>query len=405
MFAVIAALVSPRTIPFSCPFLVAGALLVTKQRGSWTESLPAAGSDMLMVAIFFSYAMLSVLWAADPSVTIMPVLSAIAYVVAMAFFSKVLFNEPRRNLYHIGEGYWIGLLVGLVYLLIEISTHQAIKIFVYNLIGLQPGALRPPSFFKWSGNRVIAISPLDLTRNISPITPLLWPALLVIRGTAAEPFGKILRSVLLVLAVAVIGLSEHETSKVALVVGAGVFLVTQWNCRRGVQLLRLAWVLACVTPIPVSIALYRLDLHNAKWLQGSARERIVIWNYTAEVALNSPIIGAGANTMYVLSGKDVPKSASSKPAKWSPHAHNAYLETWFELGAIGVIILMLLGLSIIDKFQKLKDRVVPYAAATFASAATVGAASYGMWQIWFIAMFAMSFGFFTLAVRCNEKAD
>jgi len=78
----------------------------------------------------------------------------------------------------------------------------------------------------------------------------------------------------------------------------------------------------------------------------------------------------------------------------STHAHNVYLQTWYELGLVGVTLLMLFGLSIVNAIKTLSLTVQPYAYATFTSAAVVAASSYGMWQIWFLAMFGYSVALF-----------
>ncbi len=399
MVGVGAALVSPRTLPYSVPIIFLAVLGAAMRRGQLRSAVPELSADVVSAMAFMGFALMSCLWAERPLDTVEPVLLAIVFVAATTITAKVLFHEPRYNILHISEGFWIGLLAGLLYLLIEMRTDQAIKIFVYNHIGLTPVDLRPPGVFKWSNGRVVNIAPVDLTRNITPITPFLWPALLCLRTSLPQRWYRIVTVLLAGLAIVVVAGSEHETSKLALVVGGIVFLLAKLNARICEKLLRIVWVFACLAPIPLSMAIYRLDLQDSRFFQKSARDRFVIWNNTAEAALRSPIIGVGANAMYAMAGKHLP--AQKPPPKWHPHPHNVYLETWFELGAIGAALLTLLGLAVLDKVHRLTDHIRPYAQAAFASAATVAGSSYGTWQIWFIAMFALTSTLMALAVRVD----
>ena len=89
----------------------------------------------------------------------------------------------------------------------------------------------------------------------------------------------------------------------------------------------------------------------------------------------------------------------------STHSHSVYLQTWFELGLVGATLLTLLGLAILQAIRALAVPLQRYAYATFASAAIMAASSYGMWQIWFIAMFGLCAALFALGAELNSKRD
>jgi O-antigen ligase len=155
--------------------------------------------------------------------------------------------------------------------------------------------------------------------------------------------------------------------------------------------------MACLAVLPVSLLAHRYDLHNASWLQNSMRHRVVIWNYTAEEALKSPFVGIGAYMTYVLGpayNKDTAQEEAGFHVKVSRHAHNVFLQTWFELGAIGALLLAICGLAVISTIGMQREAAQPFALATFASAMTMMAASYGIWQAWYLALFGM------VAVAC-----
>ena len=56
---------------------------------------------------------------------------------------KFVQRQPRRNAFHLAEGLWLGLLVGLSYLLVEVLINQAVKIFIYNALHVLKSWLRP----------------------------------------------------------------------------------------------------------------------------------------------------------------------------------------------------------------------------------------------------------------------
>ena len=399
-----AALISPRTLPYGAPILMLGVVSGLAQRGAAVDTLRTPSRVALPIFMFLAFALSSSFWAAHPALVFVPVLGAIAAFGACAIMSASFMKEPRCNILHIAEGLTIGFSAGLLYLLIEITTDQWIKIHVYNWIGVTPGILRPPEFVNWKNGKVQSISPSDLTRNIAPVTLYLWAGLLAVQGTLRKRNGQILSWVLFLLACIVIGLSEHETSKFALVTGILAFLLSRWRPAFASYAIRLGWVLACLAVIPGVLTLYRLNLHNAKWVQPSARHRVIIWNHTAEQALKSPYVGIGAGMMYYLSDPIVPLPGEKYSAK-VPHAHNVYLQTWFELGAIGAALLTLVGLAVLERIRRLSDRFIPYAHATFACSSVVASSSYGMWQIWFVVMFAMVAVLFTIGIRCNIRSD
>jgi O-antigen ligase len=198
----------------------------------------------------------------------------------------------------------------------------------------------------------------------------------------------------------VVMLSTHESSKLAFV-GAVVAFAGAWLAPRLTgRLVATGWILACLAVLPLALLAHHYNLHNATWLQGTARHRIIIWNYTAEQVLKAPWLGVGARTTYVLG----PRTESQIPTApdeafkrtLSTHSHSVYLQTWFELGLIGATLLTLLGLSILQAIRELSLDLQPYAYATFAAAALMAASSYGMWQIWFASLFGLCAALFGL---------
>jgi O-Antigen ligase len=407
--AVAAALVSAKTVPFVFAVTLASFLIAAAVRGQLAHALPRRGSVSLHLAIFLLYALASSAWAIDPQNSILNTLAAILVGGGTLALLRLFADETRPNLLHMGEGLWLGFIVGLLYLFTEILTDQSIKIWLYNMIHIAPDDLKPHSYFGWSGGKLVTISREDLTRNMAPLTIFLWPAIAGIEGTLRRPWTIVVAVLTVIVAGAVVMQAWHETSKLALIVGLATFACAHVTTRLTGRLVATGWVVACLAVLPAALIAYRLDLHNASWLQSSARHRIIIWNLTAEQALKSPWLGVGARTTYVL-GPRLERDLAKQPGadlRWSlsAHSHSVYLQTWFELGLIGAVLLTLLGLAILQAIRSLAAQLQPYAYATFASAAVMAGSSYGMWQIWFVSTFGFCAVLFGLSARLIPEAQ
>lgn len=407
--AAAAALVSAKTVPFLYAATAVGFVAAAALRGQLAQAVPRRGPVFWHLAAFLLYAVVSATWAMEPGTAILA--TTLATIVAAATLSlrQLFAEETRPNLLHMGEGFWVGYLVGLVYLAVEIATDQSIKIWVYNAVGIGPGDVNPAGYFKWSGGRLESVLLEDISRNMAPVSVLLWPAVMTMFGTLARSLASTMAVASVGLAGVVVMLSWHETSKVAFLAGLAAFVCAHLALGLTRRLLAVGWVIACLAVLPTVLLAHRMDLHNADWLQSSARHRIIIWNYTAERVLKAPWLGVGARTTYVLGPLIEPqvKTRPDEPYKrtLSIHSHSVYLQTWFELGLIGAVLLTLLGLSILQALASLTRQLQPYACATFATAAVMAASSYGMWQTWFVGTFGLCAALFGLGESLILKRE
>lgn len=356
-------------------------------------SLADPGAPALLLA---GWAIVSALWAANPLLPLDKAPLALVYVVASIFMVHQAARADQLTLRHLGEGVCMGLSIGLTYCALEMLTDQSIKIFVYNLLELGENELTPPSWYTWDDSgRLLTVSWLDFTRNAAPISLFVWSAALACLGTLDRTFARVLAPCLVAVAVVVIMASPHETSQLAIVAGLISFALGRFAAALAPKLLMAGWLVATFLVVPVALGLHAAGLHTADWVQQSAQGRVIIWNITAEKTFDSPLVGVGANMAREIglahdtAAGGVPSADGTVPMM-SIHSHNVFLQTWFELGFVGASLLAWLGIALIIAMTKLKSESRPYAYATFASAATMASASYGMWQFWFIAMFALT---------------
>lgn len=393
------ALVSAKTLPFAFGVVLLTFLASAAVRGAWRDLFVRPNSTVITLAAFLTYAAISSIWALVPDASLVTTLYGLLVAAATVLMLQLIDGDQRGNLLHMGEGLWIGFTAALLYLAIELASGQSIKILIYNLAGLQPQNLAPREYFTWSDGKLAAISREDLTRNMAPLTVLLWPAAAAVMGTVVRQYAAIFAVGLVLVAGAVTMLAWHETSKLTFVVGVLAFFGARYAPRFTGGFAAVVWTIACLGVVPLALLSHRFDLQDASWLQASARHRIVIWNATAERVLESPLLGVGARTTYYL-GPSLEKSAPAVDDEQhlrtlSTHAHNVFLQTWFELGLVGASLLALFGLTLLQAIKAVDAAARPYAMATFISAACMAASSYSLWQYWFLAMFGLA------AVACG----
>ena len=232
----------------------------------------------------------------------------------------------------------------------------------------------------------------------------LWAGLLALRTVEGGTRSAILVS-LLFLAVAVpVLVSQHDSSQVALIISLLIFsLAWMWR-RQVIRALALLWCMAFVLALPLSFFAYKAELHMAPWLPFSARARVIIWEYTAERVLDHPSLGIGADSTRALSGQretaEQPEGfVIKRTTAW--HAHDLFLQVWYELGLVGVILIGLAGAAVALRMSVLPFESQPFAAATFAAFMAIAALSWGIWQTWLMCAVALMLLYLGVAARAS----
>jgi hypothetical protein len=89
---------------------------------------------------------------------------------------------------------------------------------------------------------------------------------------------------------------------------------------------------------------------------------------------------------------------TQSPRETNIHAHNAYVQVWYEAGAVGVILLLSIGLLTIGAMSRTPPWVQPFLFATFASQALVAAFGFSVWAPWLLSSFVLAAIFASPAV-------
>ena len=365
-------------------FLVAIALIVPflRRGGDWRQLIrPSAASiGLLLIAL---YAFISAAWAADPraasgeaSLLLAVVLTTFAAGTALATLHK---HELRRA----ALAFTAGACLGALFILIELLTRGAITRMAMNLVTVQQ-----PDRAKhlWiTGGKVTKINLSLINRNVAVVMFSLWPGLLILRA-AQRGAARVVSMVLFFLAVAVpVAISEHNSSQVALIGSPLVFLLAWAWPRVIIRAIAVLWCVAFVLVLPLDFLAFKTDLHMAHWLPNSYRARIIIWEYTAERVLDHPWLGIGAASTPALKE---PRAVAEQPPGFvfprstGQHAHDLFLQTWYELGVVGVTLIAFAGAAVALRISLLPLEAEPFAVAAFATFFAMAAFAWGIWQEW-----------------------
>jgi O-antigen ligase len=235
--------------------------------------------------------------------------------------------------------------------------------------------------------QVTKISLAEFNQSVAILMFNLWPGLLASRTVESTTRRAILVGLLLLAVAVPVLVSEHDSSQLALI-GSLLIFSLAWMWRRQViRALAFLWCMAFVLALPLSFFAYKAELHMAPWLPESARARVIIWEYTAERVLDHPWLGIGADSTRALRGQ---RETSERPegfifkrtTAW--HAHDLFLQVWYELGLVGVILIGLAGAAVALRMSVLPFESQPFAAATFAVFMAIAAFAWGIWQTWLI---------------------
>ncbi len=381
-------LIAPRASP---AVLALQALAIGTAGGlaaGWSPLRRLALPALLLLA-FCGWSALSTIWAADKAEAINKS-ALLAVLVLTAAWSCASVAAMRADLLQrAARASLITAAAALVYLCLEEVTEHALKRLVFKTLPFtQPFGKQ---LAETDGD--LQVAGYITNRNMAALVLTLWPLLLLARLHLDRALRAPAIALAVALAVMAITLSKHETSLIAVGLGGAILGVSWLWPRIGLGLLAAGWITATLLVVPIATwAAHGAKLHNASWLPNSARHRIVLWAYTAEQVWQRPLAGVGAASTKAVDARRGPR-VDNLPGtiyQWrsGPHPHNVYLQTWYELGAIGAGLLCAAGLAMIAMLARLPATAVPFGAAVMTAAAVTAAFSWGMWQAWFLAMFA-----------------
>jgi O-antigen ligase len=388
-------LVAPRLAPLLLLLLAAPALAYALPTSIRQEDL--GRSPQVLALLFAGYLFINSIWSLVRPEAFGKSLLFTAIVLLVWFCRRGLVRLPGQLIERAARLWAGGFVAGLAFLLVEEAAGHPIKRALFNVLPF----LRPSE--KHVRVEADLVSSLELylsNRNMAALVLALWPLLLVIvtgigAWTARGAANKRWLAAALVIGAVTLTLanSQHETSLLALIASGLVCALAYWSRRIAQGLVALAWLIATLAVVPIVTYAYEgLQLHQQQALPKSARARIIIWGYTAEQIPKAPLGGIGIGSGKVMDergGHETPPGHMF-PRRPGTHSHNIYVQTWYELGAVGAVLLCAMGLGLLAGIGRLEEQIQPFALAAFVTAAVTAGFSYGMWQPWFMTSFGIS---------------
>ena len=344
-----------------------------------------------MFGLTGTYLLVNSSWSLAPSSAYASVALYFVLVVTCLLTIDALYASSFRVLRVVALGISIGVACGAMFLLFEVLSNQAAhRLLMSQVPMLRTNAPEAQLVAGW----VTFLPQYILNRSATAVSLCLWPALLMIGQIEAERWKKVLLYAGMACGVLAIMGSDHETSKLACLGGVLtyiIFLVSPASARR---LTVAGWIVATLLVVPLCSLAYSHQLYRAWWLPDMAKHRIVLWGYTTEQLAHAPVFGVGIATPRVLNERtrntSEPAPGSEYKRSTKSHSHNIYLQIWFETGAVGAGMLLVLGLLVLRSLQAAAEGARPYLYAAFVTSALIGASSFSLWAPWFMASFALA---------------
>ncbi|EIM28134.1 O-antigen ligase family protein [Microvirga lotononidis] len=232
-------------------------------------------------------------------------------------------------------------------------------------------------------------------RPVVTILLLLAPVLVLVDFRS----HRMLCSALLLIGIGTIFVSDSEAAKLGSLVAVGTFALSYapfiWVKRfLTVVLLGLIWMQpffgSAMRNLPESV----VEATKA----GHSRERIALWQAFSDVTHHFPVLGTGFSSSPHMARH--PVAAQIDPA-YRPmlrvgHPHNAFLQVWVELGAVGALLLSALVLWVLRCLSGAPEDVRRVGLMTLMTASAIALVSHGAWQGWWIAAVTLAAALLTI---------
>src|SRR5262245_8222127 len=340
----ITALAPRLTLLFLVLIAITSCVRALRQGVAWRTLLPLDAVSLAACAVAL-YVAINALWAANPGGAFGKAALLWATILVVMAAGTAIASFDERQLRLAALGFAAGAALGAVYVLIETLTNGAILISIMNAFpAFRPDKLKHVEM-RWGVVRKISLAgPHQL---VSIVMLSLWPALAALALVASRRRRAFLLGVVFAVSAAGIALSQHQSSQIGLALSLIAFPLA-WHWPKGtIRGIAVLWCLAFALVIPLDFAAYKAGLHMSPWLPDSARARVILWEYTAERTLEHPWLGIGADSTHALKpAAKVRPDGFIFPRSSGEHAHNIFLQTWYELGLVGAILLALAGAAL-----------------------------------------------------------
>jgi O-antigen ligase len=290
-------------------------------------------------------------------------------------------------------------------LVLQLATYGAAVVALRSLS--EPSARRAGVILSWGVVALAAVATIDAVGGApiyqslhrvtgEPIRPdlamvkvslatyalalLIWPASLILSRRQAPPI------VILLLVAATIVTSKicsSDACLLALAAGGLAWLLVRYAGRTGARVLIVLVALPFVlAPLAVMVG---VETGVVAWLHklvpASWDARLNIWTFAAGHVQTHPFRGWGLDASRTF-GSAIPL-----------HTHNAQLQLWLELGAVGAALAGVFFCWLAYGVMRISERSrgeAAMAAGALVSYLVIGGLSFGVWQEWWLGLGALT---------------
>jgi len=215
----------------------------------------------------------------------------------------------------------------------------------------------------------------------------------------------VILSVLWASAIAAILLSISYSAKlafIATVLGLPIALIVPHMFHRLTTLAIPLTVLAMPWIASIANSLIPARIHDLVGY-GSLTIRGEIWQETVPFIWQKPFFGWGVEASHAL--PHLPEAAHLTQVQrdllsWG-HTHNAPLQIWLELGAVGAALTAAALYVGIRALRALPPMLLPYATTTVIAAFAIACVSHGAWQAWWWALLGLIATAYAMAITAH----
>lgn len=337
------------------------------------------------------YALLSTVWAIEPGDATKTALKLLGYAVAAVLVVVLCekMSEPQKR--SVLTWAAVGLIAGQIIASIDLATSGGLLAFA-----------RPEPYLASSYNRGASIA-----------VCILLPAAIGLARMSLKPLALVLIGT----TVATTFFMESESAKLALVVGAAVFLLVYRYGRAFWPTMIVLGGLVLAMPALFAVQLSDKTLCTICAYKCSAAHRLVIYNYSTQRIVEKPLIGWGMDAARSIpSGKvtafvgdcvyGTRSDGRLEIGNWMPlHPHNAPLQVWLELGLFGIVLVIgLLGFLLARMARRPsfgQNRAL--VAGSLVSVFCVLNISFGVWQGWLMFSLILLCAVMSVALRLSPS--
>ncbi len=340
-----------------------------------------------LFVLFLAWCALSSLWSIDVgrSVRRLPdlaaVLGSIVFLVGAA--PKPTRDEGRALALALAAGFALA----LPFLFVERFTGTPLMHF----LGHHPEAA---GYSPW----------VPFKRGVSVMAVLAWPAMVGLATFGHRKWAGLLAGAVF----ASIWLVEDWTVLLSFLAGGvACALVALWR-RPVLHLLRVAatlWIFA--TPFLAQAVLPILDLDGmVNHVNVSVLHRLYIWRFSSGQVVEHPLLGFGADTARSVPGGHKQVVLSTNPVhtgdQISLHTHNVPLQVWLELGVGGASLAAAFVWVLFSVPLSISGRAASaFVAGELVTGFAVLNGTFGAWQVWWQAGFALAALFTVVFMRTS----